>query len=151
MKHEVDVAVIATGYDVVRDSGSDLHQRVLRLCLCGQTASMLNVTGKNSVHLSDSVLKEDGPGAYRGVSRSMAIAPVFGQNLTTKLHLRQMMYPGFPNMYVMLGHNVAPGHTSVMINIEVQANYIAQVVKAQLQEGSKVIEVKEEPTRRYME
>jgi hypothetical protein len=54
-------------------------------------------------------------------------------------------------MYVMLGHNVAPGHTSVMINIEVQANYIAQVVKAQLQEGSKVIEVKEEPTRRYME
>jgi cation diffusion facilitator CzcD-associated flavoprotein CzcO len=65
--------------------------------------------------------------------------------------LRQMMYPGFPNMYVMLGHNVAPGHTSVMINIEVQANYIAQVVKAQLQEGSKVIEVKEEPTRRYME
>jgi hypothetical protein len=24
MEHEVDVAVIATGYDVVRDSGSDL-------------------------------------------------------------------------------------------------------------------------------
>lgn len=80
MEHEVDVAVIATGYDVVRDSSSDLRQQVLRLCLCRQTASMLNVTGKNSVHLSDSVLKEDGPGAYRGVSRSMTIAPVFGQS-----------------------------------------------------------------------
>jgi len=65
--------------------------------------------------------------------------------------LVQMMYPGFPNMYIMLGHNVAPGHTSVMINIDVQAKYIAQVVKAQLQGNSKVIEVKREPTRRYME
>lgn len=61
------------------------------------------------------------------------------------------MYPGFPNMYIMLGHNVAPGHTSVMINIEVQAKYIAQIVQAQLDAGSKVIEVKAEPTKRYME
>jgi cation diffusion facilitator CzcD-associated flavoprotein CzcO len=62
-----------------------------------------------------------------------------------------MMYPGFPNMYVMLGHNVATGHTSVMVNIEVQAKYIAQVVRAQLKEGVTVIEAKEEPTKRYME
>jgi len=54
-------------------------------------------------------------------------------------------------MYVMLGHNVATGHTSVMVNIEVQAKYIAQVVRAQLKEGVTVIEAKEEPTKRYME
>jgi hypothetical protein len=34
-----------------------------------QTAAMLDVTGKAGVHLSDSLTKEDGPGAYRGVSR----------------------------------------------------------------------------------
>jgi cation diffusion facilitator CzcD-associated flavoprotein CzcO len=62
-----------------------------------------------------------------------------------------MMYPGFPNMYVMLGHNVATGHTSVIANIEVQAKYIAQVVEAQLKESIRVIEAKEEPTKRYME
>jgi cation diffusion facilitator CzcD-associated flavoprotein CzcO len=62
-----------------------------------------------------------------------------------------MMYPGFPNMYVMLGHNVATGHTSVMVNIEVQAKYIAQIVRAQLEERVQSIEVKEEPTKRYME
>jgi len=54
------VAVIATGYDIVSAS-SPSHRPI-------QTASMLDVTGKDSVHLSDSVLKEDGPGAYRGVS-----------------------------------------------------------------------------------
>jgi hypothetical protein len=88
MEHEVDVAVIATGYDVVRGSTSTLHNQSLNLCRCCQTASMLNVTGKNSVRLSDSVLKEDGPGAYRGVSRFPITASVFGQNLTIQLRLR---------------------------------------------------------------
>lgn len=70
-EHPVDVAVIATGYDVVSaprrtlflpgNSPSESYPGL-------QTASMLDVTGKDSVHLSDSLLKEDGPGAYRGVS-----------------------------------------------------------------------------------
>jgi cation diffusion facilitator CzcD-associated flavoprotein CzcO len=61
-----------------------------------------------------------------------------------------MLYPGFPNFYVLLGHNVAPGHTSVVINIETQARYIAQIVEAQLKNKVRVLEAKQEPTDRYM-
>jgi hypothetical protein len=66
----VDVAVIATGYDIVSPQSERSHLGAKSSYpLSGlQTASMLDVTGKNSVHLSDSILKEDGPGAYRGVS-----------------------------------------------------------------------------------
>lgn len=60
-----------------------------------------------------------------------------------------MMYPGFPNFYALLGHNVAPGHTSVIINIETQAEYVAQVLNAQIRNKVKTVEVKEEPTREY--
>jgi hypothetical protein len=70
-EHPVDVAVIATGYDVVSEPrrtlflpGSSPAQTYPEF----QTASMLDLTGKDWVHLSDSLLKEDGPGAYRGVS-----------------------------------------------------------------------------------
>lgn len=90
------------------------------------TASVLTVEGRHGVPISDSLTKIDGPQAYK-----------------------TMMYPGFPNMYSMLGANVAPAHTSVIINIEVQANWIAQVIKAQLRDGIKIMEPKEEPSKRY--
>lgn len=39
-----------------------------------------------------------------------------------------MSVAGFPNWFFMLGPNTGPGHTSVLVYTEAQANYIAQAI-----------------------
>ncbi|KAJ9106731.1 hypothetical protein QFC19_003043 [Naganishia cerealis] len=104
--HEVDVVVLATGYDV--------------------TASTLDVTGRDGLRASTAILGDDSPRGYRGLA-----------------------LPKFPNHWLCLSLNTAPGHGSVLTNIEVQAAYITQCINAMRTFGVKVLEVKEEPTREY--
>lgn len=49
--------------------------------------------------------------------------------------LRTMMVPGFPNFFLLLGPNSATGHTSALIMIESQAQYILKCLKLMEQEG----------------
>lgn len=60
-----------------------------------------------------------------------------------------MMYPGFPNFFVMLGHNTAPGHTSVIVNIEAQVDYIVQCIAAMRQEKIGALEPKSKAAADY--
>lgn len=60
-----------------------------------------------------------------------------------------MMYTGLPNFFAMLGHNTAPGHTSVIVNIEAQANYITQCIAAMRDEKIKTLEPKVEAAKAY--
>lgn len=62
-----------------------------------------------------------------------------------------MSAPGFPNHYVLLGHNTAPGHASVLYPIEVQAEYISKSIVALSESGVTWSEPKVEPTKKYNE
>ncbi|KIX96481.1 uncharacterized protein Z520_07747 [Fonsecaea multimorphosa CBS 102226] len=52
-----------------------------------------------------------------------------------------MMYPDFPNFFMTTGPNTLSGHYSVTTIIEIQAQYIAQVLKSQLDNHVKSFEV----------
>jgi len=60
-----------------------------------------------------------------------------------------MTVPKFPNYYMMLGPNTAPGHASVIFQIEVQADYITQCVLAMQKNDIKILEVKEAAAEVY--
>jgi hypothetical protein len=78
-----------------------------------------------------------------------------------------MAIPGFPNMFTMLGHNVAPTHgtpflrfaaseltsatASVLFQLETQANYVTQCISAIANNKAKVLEVKVDAAKKYME
>lgn len=49
---------------------------------------------------------------------------------------------GFPNWFIMLGPNTGPGHTSVLIYTEAQADYIMQGIKHLIRKGVKFMSVK---------
>lgn len=49
--------------------------------------------------------------------------------------------PSFPNFFLIMGPNTGFGHTSVIIMIEAQMNYIMKSMTAVLERGSKSIEV----------
>lgn len=49
----------------------------------------------------------------------------------------------------MLSNNVAPGHASVIYQLEVQAEYILKMLVGMREGGVEVVEVKEKATRDY--
>ena len=55
----------------------------------------------------------------------------------------------FPNLFMMYGPNTNLGHNSIILMSEAQANYIAQSVKALVQNQWKSIEVKEKDMNTY--
>ena len=61
---------------------------------------------------------------------------------------RGVSYPGFPNFYTILGPNTGLGHSSMILIIEAQANYIRRCVE---RAGKDALDVREEAERRYTE
>ena len=57
--------------------------------------------------------------------------------------------PGFPNLFVFVGPNTAPGHASVLGTIERQAQYLTDAVTAMARSGWDSIEVRPEVFERY--
>ncbi|KAJ3503773.1 hypothetical protein NLJ89_g8287 [Agrocybe chaxingu] len=57
--------------------------------------------------------------------------------------------PGFPNLFNLLGPNVATGHASVIFSEEAQINYAMQVIKPVLEGKAKSFEITEEATDKY--
>jgi cation diffusion facilitator CzcD-associated flavoprotein CzcO len=57
--------------------------------------------------------------------------------------------PGFPNLFIVTGPNTGIGHTSAIVVIEAQMNYIISSIKSLSANDNKVIEVKAEAENRY--
>ena len=57
--------------------------------------------------------------------------------------------PQLPNWYLMLGPNTGPGHTSVLIYTEAQADYIVQAIKTKRENNLKQLSVKADVLSRY--
>ncbi|GJJ12715.1 hypothetical protein Clacol_006959 [Clathrus columnatus] len=58
-------------------------------------------------------------------------------------------YPGFPNLFTLLGPNTVTGHTSTLYGEEIQINYIFQLIKPILEGSVKSYEIKAEVADRY--
>ena len=57
--------------------------------------------------------------------------------------------PGFPNLFIVTGPNTGIGHTSAIVVIEAQMNYIISSIKSLSANDNKVIEVKADAENRY--
>lgn len=53
-----------------------------------------------------------------------------------------MAVNGFPNWFLMLGPNTGPGHTSVLVYTEAQANYIVQALRTLLDRNLRYLNVR---------
>ncbi len=61
---------------------------------------------------------------------------------------RGSSYAGFPNLFTLLGPNTGLGHTSIILMIEAQIDYILKAID---HAGSGVLNVREEAEKRYNE
>ncbi|KAL1925107.1 uncharacterized protein VTP21DRAFT_4761 [Calcarisporiella thermophila] len=59
--------------------------------------------------------------------------------------------PGFPNSFILLGPNTGLGHTSQIVMIEAQINYIVEAIKYMRDHSQRTIEVKRDACREYNE
>lgn len=59
--------------------------------------------------------------------------------------------PGFPNLYMLLGPNVATGHASVIFSQEAQIGLALQLMKPVLEGKAKYFEITDEATDKYNE
>ena len=57
--------------------------------------------------------------------------------------------PGFPNLFIVTGPNTGIGHTSAIVVIEAQMNYMISSIKSLSANNNKVIEVKADAENRY--
>jgi cation diffusion facilitator CzcD-associated flavoprotein CzcO len=62
---------------------------------------------------------------------------------------RTMMVPGFPNFFMLLGPNSATGHTSALIMIESQANYVIECLRLMARHGIRELDPDPEVVARY--
>src|SRR5262245_26119846 len=62
---------------------------------------------------------------------------------------RSVMVPGFPNFFLLLGPNSATGHTSALIMIESQANYVISCLRLMDKHGLTHVDPSPEATRRF--
>lgn len=62
---------------------------------------------------------------------------------------RTMMIPAFPNFFMLLGPNSATGHTSALIMIESQADYVVKALALMEREGLRSIDPDPEVVARY--
>ncbi len=56
---------------------------------------------------------------------------------------------GFPNLFTLMGPNTGPGHTSVLVYVEAQQEYIIEAIKLCRQNGYQRLAVREERQEEY--
>ncbi|TFK30127.1 FAD/NAD(P)-binding domain-containing protein [Coprinopsis marcescibilis] len=88
----------------------------------------LNVKGREGKLISEYFESKQGPAAYVGAC-----------------------YPGFPNMFTLLGPNSAGGHSSALFAEEVQINHSLQLIKPILEGKLKSFDVTHKATDEYNE
>ena len=58
---------------------------------------------------------------------------------------------GYPNMFLLMGPNTGPGHTSVLVYVEAQIEYIRQIVESFNRSHQKEIEVKKNKQAEFIQ
>ncbi|PFH53522.1 hypothetical protein AMATHDRAFT_54678 [Amanita thiersii Skay4041] len=86
------------------------------------------IRGRNQQTVNEYYKASGGPKAYLGTSM-----------------------PGFPNFYTLFGPNTATGHTSVIYSLEIQTDYVLQLIKPVLENKVSSFEVKAAAADEYNE
>ncbi|KAF9526978.1 hypothetical protein CPB83DRAFT_856911 [Crepidotus variabilis] len=86
----------------------------------------IKVRGSQGYTMTDYFRRKGGPMAYLG-----------------------LCMPGFPNLFSLLGPNVATGHASVIFSEECQINYLLQLIQPVIQGKAKSFEITAQATDEY--
>ena len=128
-----NVALVTEGIEAVTPEGvrttdGRIHALDVLVCATGfDTTHMLKdvtVTGRDGRSLAQAWA--DGPEAYRGVT-----------------------VPGFPNFFLTLGPNTGTGHTSTLLYIEPQVDFILRAMARVRQQQAAAIEVRGDVHRQH--
>jgi cation diffusion facilitator CzcD-associated flavoprotein CzcO len=57
--------------------------------------------------------------------------------------------PGFPNLFLMTGPNTGTGHTSLLVMIEAQINYVLDCLRYMEDAGAKTVDVRDRMTEKF--
>ncbi|MCH7866557.1 MAG: NAD(P)/FAD-dependent oxidoreductase [Myxococcales bacterium] len=112
----------------IRDASGKLHE----------VDTIIEATGFRPFDISDYVNIEGRDGRR--------LRDVWGERIET---FRTMMIPGFPNFFLLLGPNSGTGHTSALIMIESQVQYILRCLRLMEREGVKHLDPDPEVVRQY--
>ncbi len=112
---------------VLTNDGKQLPADVIILATgfkAAEEVSRFAVKGRNGIDLNDAW--RDGAEAYLGTSVA-----------------------GFPNMFLVVGPNTGLGHSSMILMIEAQVNFILEAVKELKQSGAKFVDIKQETQQQF--
>ncbi|EPQ58318.1 FAD/NAD P-binding domain-containing protein [Gloeophyllum trabeum ATCC 11539] len=130
--HRPNVSMVWDGIERIEESGIKLRtgEQVSLDVIVFATGYGLNpklpMSGKNKLNLQDFFASQGGPTSYMGTCA-----------------------PGFPNLYTLLGPNVATGHSSVIFSEEVQIQWVLQLIKPVIDGAVKSLEVSQEAFHEY--
>jgi cation diffusion facilitator CzcD-associated flavoprotein CzcO len=101
----------------------------------------------------DAVILATGFQAAENVSR-YEVRGLKGQDLNEAWHEGAEAYlgttvSGFPNMYLIVGPNTGLGHSSMILMIEAQVNYVMGSLKAMKKKDAKYLNLKNEEQQRF--
>ncbi|KAH7912239.1 hypothetical protein BJ138DRAFT_814110 [Hygrophoropsis aurantiaca] len=85
--------------------------------------------------------------AFRGVD-GITLDKYF-QSQGGAIGYRGTVFPGFPNVFTVVGPNAGSGHASLLFAIEVQAQYVCKLIKPIIEGKTRSLEVTTQATDKY--
>jgi cation diffusion facilitator CzcD-associated flavoprotein CzcO len=126
--HLVTDAIVGIEEDGVRDATGKLHAVDVIVEATGfrpfDIAEYVDIKGRDGLRLRDA----------------------FAARIES---FRTIMVPGFPNFFMLLGPNSATGHTSALIMIESQANYVVKCLALMQREQLSSVEPRADVTKAF--
>ena len=126
--HLVVDSIVRVEAGGIRDASGKLHE----------VDTIIEATGFRPFDISDYVNIEGRDGRK--------LRDVWSERVET---FRTMMIPGFPNFFLLLGPNSATGHTSALIMIESQVQYVLGCLGLMEREGVEQLDPDPEVVRQY--
>ena len=126
--HLVSDAIDRVEAGGIRDAAGVLHE----------VDTIIEATGFRPFDITDYV-NISGTGGIR-------LRDVWSEHVTS---FRTVMVPGFPNFFLLLGPNSATGHTSALIMIESQTQYVLKCLDLMEREGIAQLDPDPEVVARY--
>jgi len=126
--HLVTDAIVRVEQDGIRDAAGRLHE----------VDTIIEATGFRPFDIAEYV-DIRGPHGQR-------LRDVWADGVAS---FRTLMVPGFPNLFLLLGPNSGTGHTSALIMIESQVQYVLQCLDLMDRERLTALEPAAEPTAAF--
>ncbi len=135
--HEFDAIIYATGFSVMENTVSVYGQNGLKST---ENNSQVNGSHVEGTHGNDDGQNEGKQNSHISLKEEWADRPNAYKGIT---------YPGYPNLFFLLGPGTGLGHNSVVYMIECQVSYTVEAIKEMVLKDIKSLAVKKEVNERY--